>query len=46
MTGIAASLEEFVQGLGIVTGGLGLFPIAFFDSSLLSLPEVNDVLLI
>ena len=46
MTGIAASLEEFVQGLGSVTGGLGLFAIAFFDSSLLSLPEVNDVLLI
>lgn len=46
MTDIAASLEEFVHGLGSVTGGLGLFVIAFFDSSLLSLPEINDVLLI
>ena len=46
MAGIAASLEEFVQGLGSVTVGLGLFAIAFLDSSLLSLPEINDVLLI
>lgn len=46
MTDFATSLEEFVHGLGSLTGGLGLFAIAFFDSSLLSLPEVNDVLLI
>jgi membrane protein YqaA with SNARE-associated domain len=46
MTGIALYLEEFVQGLGALSGGLGLFVIALFDSSLLSLPEVNDVLLV
>lgn len=46
MDSIAGQLEDVVRGLGSITGGLGLFVIAFFDSSLLSLPEINDLLLI
>jgi membrane protein YqaA with SNARE-associated domain len=37
-----ATLQEWVNQLG----GLGLFVIAVLDSSFLSLPEVNDVLVI
>jgi membrane protein YqaA with SNARE-associated domain len=43
---IVAWLEEVIQGLGSLGGGVGLFVIALFDSSLLSLPEINDVLLV
>lgn len=46
MRHLGESLEELVKSLGSVGGGVGLFVIAFFDSSLLSLPEVNDLLLI
>ncbi len=35
-----------MRGLSSETAGLGLFGIAFFDSSLLSLPEINDALLL
>ena len=43
---LAEQLESFVRGLDSSTAGFGLFVAAFFDSSLLSLPEINDVLLI
>ena len=46
MDSIAEYLEQTVRGLGRVAAGFGLFVVAFFDSSLLSLPEINDVLLI
>jgi membrane protein YqaA with SNARE-associated domain len=46
MDNIADYLEESVRGLGSVAAGFGLFMVAFFDSSLLSLPEINDLLLI
>lgn len=46
MHSIAEYFEETVRGLSSLTAGLGLFVIAFFDSSLLSLPEINDLLLI
>ena len=46
MDSIAEYLEQTVRGLGSVAAGFGLFIVAFFDSSLLSLPEINDVLLI
>ncbi len=46
MGSIAERLVGAVRGLGSFTGGLGLFVVAFFDSSLLSLPEINDLLLI
>jgi len=46
MGNVASRLEAFVRGLGSETAGLGLFVAAFFDSSLLSLPEVNDLLLV
>src|SRR5689334_17515544 len=35
-----------VQALALVLGGPGLFLIAFLDSSFLSLPEINDILLV
>ena len=46
MDNIAEYLDETVRGLGSVAAGFGLFTVAFFDSSLLSLPEINDLLLI
>jgi membrane protein YqaA with SNARE-associated domain len=35
-----------IQALALVLGGPGLFLVAFLDSSFLSLPEINDLLLI
>ena len=46
MESLADSLDAFVRGLSSRSAGLGLFAIAFFDSSLLSLPEINDALLL
>jgi membrane protein YqaA with SNARE-associated domain len=37
---------EWVQGIALSLGGPGLFLIAFLDSSFLSFPEVNDLLII
>jgi membrane protein YqaA with SNARE-associated domain len=42
MSRITAALQQFAQTLGFP----GLFLIAFLDSSFLSLPQVNDLLLI
>ncbi|MCY4028238.1 MAG: VTT domain-containing protein [Acidobacteria bacterium] len=42
MSRIASWLEAFAAALG----GPGLFVVAFLDSSLLSLPEINDLLVI
>jgi membrane protein YqaA with SNARE-associated domain len=39
-------IVEWVQGLALSFGGPGLFVIAFLDSSFLSLPEVNDLLIV
>ena len=42
-------MERFgvwVQGFAMSMGGPGLFFIAFLDSSFLSLPEINDILVI
>ena len=46
MESLAETLGSFVRGLSSGTAGFGLFVIAFFDSSLLSLPEINDALLL
>jgi hypothetical protein len=46
METFAATLDQAVRGLSRTTAGFGLFAVAFFDSSLLSLPEINDLLLI
>jgi membrane protein YqaA with SNARE-associated domain len=46
MESLAETLDQFVRGLSSGTAGLGLFGIACFDSSLLSLPEINDALLL
>jgi membrane protein YqaA with SNARE-associated domain len=46
MESLAETLDAFARGLSSGTAGLGLFGIAFFDSSLLSLPEINDALLL
>ena len=46
METFSESIQELVLGLDALTAGIGLYVIAFFDSSLLSLPEINDVLLV
>ncbi len=42
MTGLLA----WVRGFVLAFGGLGLFAAAFLDASFLSLPEINDLLII
>lgn len=37
---------EWVQSVALTLGGPGLFLVAFLDSSVLSLPEINDLLII
>jgi membrane protein YqaA with SNARE-associated domain len=37
---------DWIQATALALGGPGLFIIAFLDSSFLSLPEINDLLLI
>ena len=39
-------LVNWVQGFALAWGGPGLFVIGFLDSSFLSFPEVNDLLII
>jgi len=39
-------LVEWLRGLAVTLGGPGLFLIAFLDSSFLSLPEINDILIV
>src|SRR5512134_4168150 len=39
-------IVEWVQGFALSLGGPGLFVIAFLDSSFLSFPEVNDLLIV
>lgn len=39
-------LVIWVQSFAMSAGGLGLFFIAFLDSSFLSLPEINDILIV
>ena len=39
-------LPRWLQGIVASTGGLGLFLIAFMDSSVLTFPVINDLLLI
>jgi membrane protein YqaA with SNARE-associated domain len=36
----------WAQALALSIGGLGLFLVAFVDASVLSLPEINDVLIV
>ncbi len=46
MKGIAFKIQHFFLALTGPLGGWGLLIIALFDSSFLSLPEVNDILII
>jgi membrane protein YqaA with SNARE-associated domain len=39
-------LVDWVQSVALALGAPGLFVVAFLDSSFLSLPEINDLLLI
>jgi membrane protein YqaA with SNARE-associated domain len=39
-------IASWVQGFALSMGGPGLFVIAFLDSSFLSLPEINDLLIV
>jgi membrane protein YqaA with SNARE-associated domain len=41
-----AGVVEWIKAFAVSLGGLGLFIIAFLDSSFLSFPEVNDLLII
>ncbi len=43
---ISQYLQQVIAGLGGIWGGFGLFFIAFFASSFLSLPEINDILIL
>ena len=40
------SLAAWIQSTALALGGPGLFVVSFLDSSFLSLPEINDLLLI
>jgi membrane protein YqaA with SNARE-associated domain len=40
------SFVDWIQSTALALGGPGLFIVAFLDSSFLSLPEINDLLLI
>jgi len=40
------SFVSWIQSTALALGGPGLFIIAFLDSSFLSLPEINDLLLV
>lgn len=46
MQRISEFLQQAITGLGSFGGGFGLFFVAFCDSSFLSLPEINDLLII
>jgi membrane protein YqaA with SNARE-associated domain len=39
-------IVDWAQGLALSLGALGLFIVAVLDSSLLSLPEINDILVV
>ena len=39
-------IVNWVQGFALAIGGPGLFFVAFLDSSFLSLPEINDLLVV
>ena len=41
-----ARFVDWVKGFALVWGGPGLFVIGFLDSSFLSFPEVNDLLIV
>lgn len=46
MESLAETLSEALLALGPIGAALGLFVVGFFDSSLISLPEVNDLLVV
>lgn len=46
MSSLLAKLTSFLKTIAATLGGPGLLIIAFFDSSFLSFPEVNDLLII
>ena len=41
-----ASFINWIYGFALAIGGPGLFVIAFLDSSFLSLPQINDILVV
>lgn len=41
-----ASFISWIYGFALAIGGPGLFAIAFLDSSFLSLPQINDILVV
>jgi membrane protein YqaA with SNARE-associated domain len=41
-----SSFVAWLHGLALGLGGVGLFTVAFLDSSFLSLPQINDLLVV
>ena len=40
------SFIDWIYGFALAIGGPGLFTIAFLDSSFISLPQINDILVV
>ena len=40
------SFINWIYGLALAIGGPGLFAVAFLDSSFVSLPQINDILVV
>jgi membrane protein YqaA with SNARE-associated domain len=40
------SFIDWIYGLALSIGGVGLFGVAFLDSSFISLPQINDILVV
>jgi len=40
------SFIAWLHGVALTMGGPGLFTVAFLDSSFISLPQINDILVV
>ena len=40
------SFITWLHGIALMLGGPGLFTVAFLDSSFISLPQINDILVV
>jgi membrane protein YqaA with SNARE-associated domain len=41
-----SSVVSWIYGFAVAVGGPGLFAVAFLDSSFISLPQINDILVV
>lgn len=44
--GLVKSFIDWMSGVAVALGGPGLFAVAFLDSSFISLPQINDLLVV